>query len=190
MSRQHRQISAILTVHLILVAGGAAQDAPYAGMETRPIKALSADEIAGYLAGDGMGFALAAELNGLPGPKHVIELADSLGLTATQRAAVQARYETMLLEARRLGTALVRAERELDSAFTGGTIDAQALQAATRAIALLKGQLRYTHLVAHLDMRGVLTAEQTERYARLRGYAGAQGSRHQHDSSHRRSQSS
>ena len=34
----------------------------------------------------GMGLALAAELNGYPGPAHVIELAKSLGLSEPQRA--------------------------------------------------------------------------------------------------------
>jgi hypothetical protein len=33
-----------------------------------------------------MGLALAAELNGYPGPAHVIELAKSLGLSEPQRA--------------------------------------------------------------------------------------------------------
>ena len=34
-----------------------------------------------------MGLALAAELNGYPGPSHVLELADKLELSAEQRAA-------------------------------------------------------------------------------------------------------
>ncbi len=35
-----------------------------------------------------MGLALAAELNGYPGPAHVIELADSLELTEAQRTRI------------------------------------------------------------------------------------------------------
>ena len=53
------------------VASAAEISSPYAGQETREIKALSRDEINGYLSGDGMAFAKAAELNHYPGPKHV-----------------------------------------------------------------------------------------------------------------------
>lgn len=37
---------------------------PYAGQEKREIKALSSEDINGYLTGHGMGFAKAAELEG------------------------------------------------------------------------------------------------------------------------------
>ena len=40
---------------------------PYAGMETRPIKALSEQQIADLRTGRGMSLALAAELNGYTG---------------------------------------------------------------------------------------------------------------------------
>ena len=53
---------------------------PYAGFNMRPIKALSDQQIADLRAGRGMGLALAAELNGYPGPSHVLELAKSLAL--------------------------------------------------------------------------------------------------------------
>ena len=46
---------------------------PYAGLEGRRTKALSEEDAAGLLAGRGMGLALAAELNGYPGPLHVLE---------------------------------------------------------------------------------------------------------------------
>ena len=49
---------------------------PYAGMQQRALKALSEDQIADLRAGKGMGLALAAELNGYPGPIHVLELCD------------------------------------------------------------------------------------------------------------------
>jgi Spy/CpxP family protein refolding chaperone len=131
-----------------------------------------------------MGLALAAELNDLPGPRHVLDLADSLALSAAQRATVQATFDAMLSRARELGTAIVAAERELDAAFAGGTIDREGLDAATARIAELHGQLRFTHLAAHLDMRGVLTDEQIERYRRLRGYAAPTGAPHEHDPAH------
>jgi len=67
----------LFSAALLLVAGPslAQSPQPYAGMQTRPLKALSGDELADLREGRGMGFALAGELNGYPGPKHVLELA-------------------------------------------------------------------------------------------------------------------
>ena len=70
---------------------------PYAGLQARPVKALSDQQIADLKAGRGMGLALAAELNGYPGPMHVLELATPLGLSDDQRAKVAGivrRHET------------------------------------------------------------------------------------------------
>jgi len=132
-----------------------------------------------------MGLALAAELNNLPGPRHVLELADSLGLSAAQRTAVQAAFDAMLGQARAIGAAIVAAERELDAAFAGEALDRDELETRTARIAELRGRLRFTHLAAHLDLAGVLTEEQTERYRLLRGYASSTGGSHEHDPVHR-----
>ena len=56
-----------------------AADAPYAGQQARAIKSLSDEDIAALLKGEGMGMAAAAELNGYPGPAHVLQLAGSSG---------------------------------------------------------------------------------------------------------------
>jgi hypothetical protein len=148
------------------------QVSPYAGMEARDIKALSAEEVRQYLNGDGMGFALAAELNGYPGPRHTLELATQLELSADQHAAVSAAMELMLREARRLGEMIVSRERRLDRAFAGGAIDEAGLTAHTATIARLQGELRFVHLRAHVTVRRLLTSEQVHRYNALRGYGG------------------
>ena len=88
-----------LMAGLILIAGPAIAQTPYGGMQTRPIKALSEQQVADLGAGRGMGLALAAELNGYPGPSHVLELADRLDLTADQRASVQRLFDSMKMEA-------------------------------------------------------------------------------------------
>jgi hypothetical protein len=41
-----------------------------------------------------MGLALAAELNGYPGPIHVLQLSDKLGLTPEQKARVQSLFDS------------------------------------------------------------------------------------------------
>lgn len=46
----------------------------YAGTQARPVKALSDQQLADLRAGRGMGMALPGELNGYPGPVHVLEL--------------------------------------------------------------------------------------------------------------------
>jgi Spy/CpxP family protein refolding chaperone len=140
-------------------------------MEDREVKALSAEEIQGLLAGEGLGFALAAELNGLPGPKHVLELADALGLSADQRRRVEGIRESMSERARELGKAVVDAETHLDRMFDSGHATPSAVREATVDIGRLRGELRAAHLVAHLATAQELTPEQVAEYARLRGYA-------------------
>jgi len=72
------------------------------------------------LRGEGMGFAKAAELNGYPGPKHVLDLADRLKLTPDQRQLVQAIFDRMSTSAKPLGAELVERERVLDQLFQKG----------------------------------------------------------------------
>lgn len=157
-----------------------AQDTPYVGLETREIKALSAEQIAGYLNGDGMGYALAAELNSYPGPRHLLELADSLVLTPEQRERVQVAFDAMRAEAVRLGREIVSAEARLDSLFATGAIDDASLEEAVTELGRLEGMLRYVHLRAHLATHATLTDHQRMRYDQLRGYGSARGAEHPH----------
>jgi hypothetical protein len=61
----------------------------YAGQEAKKVKALSNEEIAGFLGGKGLGFAKSAELNNFPGPMHVLALSDKLALTSEQKRKIQ-----------------------------------------------------------------------------------------------------
>jgi Spy/CpxP family protein refolding chaperone len=156
-----------------IVIGPTHAASPYAGQQERAIKTLSEDEVADLLAGRGLGMARAGELNHYPGPMHVLELRDQLALTPQQVAAVQASFERMSAAAKPLGAELVDRERDLDRAFASGAIDQDRLAASTAAIAELQGRLRAVHLVAHLETRAVLTADQIARYDALRGYGEA-----------------
>src|SRR5216684_672751 len=80
----------ILAFTLFGAAAMAAQPSPYAGQESRAIKALSEAEIDDLMNGRGMGLAKAGELNGYPGPIHVLDMGAELGLTQEQRAALAA----------------------------------------------------------------------------------------------------
>jgi hypothetical protein len=142
----------------------------HAGKEAREIKALSPEDVAGLLAGEGMGLALAAELNGWPGPRHVLELAEPLGLSAEVVGAVAAVRARMHARATQLGEAVVEAERTLDRRFAHRHIDADVVAELTSEIGRLRGELRAVHLLAHLETTALLTPEQVLRYDELRGY--------------------
>ena len=144
---------------------------PYAGLQSRPIKALSDQQIADLNAGRGMGLALAAELNGYPGPTHVLELAESLELSEAQRAKVQQLFDAMKAETVPLGEKLIAQEGELDQQFASRMVTEASLTAATRAIGETQATLRAAHLKYHLATLEVLTPTQSNRYAELRGYA-------------------
>jgi hypothetical protein len=152
---------------------------PYAGLETRAIKALSAEEVADLRAGRGMGLALAAELNGYPGPLHVIELAEPLGLSEAQRAEAEALFAAMRAETIPLGEKLIAAEAALDELFAEGSVTPARLDEATQAIGRIGADLRAAHLGYHVLTKELLTPEQVRRYAELRGYGGADT--HSHD---------
>jgi Spy/CpxP family protein refolding chaperone len=153
---------------------------PYAGMQSRPIKALSEQQVADLNAGRGMGLALAAELNGYPGPSHVLELADKLELSSDQRASMQRLFDAMKAEAMPLGAKLIEQEAELDRQFAARTVTPESLKASTAAVAATQGILRETHLKYHLSTGSILTPAQMTKYAELRGYGGGHKRLHHH----------
>ena len=171
---------ALLLAALPLVA----QTSPYTSMQQRSVKALSDDAIRDYREGAGMGLALAAELNGYPGPKHVLELADKLQLTDAQKAAVKKSFDAMHADAVKLGNDILILEKALDIAFREAKVDREQLAAMTSKIAALQGRLRYRHLAAHLEAREILTDAQRRVYAKLRGYTTQKPEEHKHEHQH------
>jgi Spy/CpxP family protein refolding chaperone len=152
-----------------------AQHGPYAGEQQRAIKSLSEKDIADLQAGQGMGLAKAAELNGYPGPAHVLEHADALRLTAAQREQSKALLDSHKAAARELGRQLVEAERALDMAFASKRIDPSSLTVMTAEIGQRAAKLREEHLRTHLAQAALLDAAQIRRYAQLRGYESPAG---------------
>jgi hypothetical protein len=165
---------------VLTVPALADNSAPYAGQQARQIKALSEADIAALLKGEGMGFAKAAELNGYPGPKHVLDLASQLKLTEAQRRRVQTIFDRMSAAAKPLGSELVERERVLDQLFQKGEVTSDKLAAETTGIAELQGRLRDVHLIAHLETRALLDADQTVLYQQLRGYGDPTMQMHHH----------
>lgn len=143
---------------------------PYAGLHQRAVKALSEQQIADLRAGRGMGLALVGELNGYPGPSHVLEMADQLQLTDEQRSRIHQLFDTMQAEAIPIGEKLISQESALDREFAEKKIVPTSLAALTAQIGETQGQLRAIHLKYHLVTAEVLTPRQNHRYAELRGY--------------------
>lgn len=174
-------MSGRITLLLILLASacwaraGEGAQSPYVGEQARGIKALSEAEVSGLLAGRGLGLAKSAELNGYPGPAHVLELADQLGLRGEQLEATRALHARMLVQAQTLGRQLVDAEAGLEALFASGEVTASSLDEVLQRIGALGAQLRGVHLQAHVEQHALLSAAQIEAYARLRGYAGNEG---------------
>jgi len=151
---------------------------PYAGEQHREIKSLSAKEVQDLLAGRGMGLAKSAELNRYPGPAHVLELADRLGLSAAQKAQTKSVFDAMDSRARALGKALVEREAELDRLFASRQVSRATLESSLAEISKLQGELRRVHLEAHLAQTDILTQGQVASYVELRGYGGMDHSGH------------
>ncbi len=144
---------------------------PYSGMQSRPIKALSDQQVADLKAGRGMGLALAAELNGYPGPSHLLELSDKLGLTSDQNSTLKKMFDAMKAETIPIGEDLVAREEQLDRLFAENVVSEQQLKAATESIGETQARLRNAHLRYHLRARAILQPSQIRRYAELRGYS-------------------
>jgi Spy/CpxP family protein refolding chaperone len=167
--RQHRFFE--LAVMSATLAGPCLAHAtsPYAGQEMRGIKSLAKKDVHAYLAGKGMGLAKSAELNGYPGPAHVLSLADTLSLSAQQTQQTEALFNTMKTKAKELGRTLAEKERQLDQAFSGKSVTRASLQLMLGQIAAVQARLRQVHLEAHLEHAKILTPEQIASYNKLRG---------------------
>lgn len=176
------RLAAIGAIVLTATAVAAQQhQQPYSGLQQRAIKALSDRETSDLRAGRGMGLALAAELNGYPGPVHVLELADELKLSAEQGERTRALFHAMKEETVPLGAKLVEQEARLDRAFVDRSITPQTLREMTAAIGATRASLRAAHLRYHLAQVEILSPQQTTRYNELRGYTDGAASPRGHD---------
>ena len=156
-----------------MLAASAQAAAPnlYAGEQARNIKALSPEDIDGYLGGKGMGLAKAAELNGYPGPAHVLALAKELQLSTTQLEETELLFKEMEAKAMEAGQRLIYEEQRLDRLFATKAVTAALLVQSLSRIGELQAAVRQTHLETHLAQHALLTSAQIARYAELRGYA-------------------
>ena len=150
---------------------GAQTQTPYAGMQNRAIKSLSDNDINELRRGGGWGLALAAELNGMPGPAHLLELKDQIPLTADQVTKTQVLTDEMRKAAIPTGERLISAEKALEAAFAAGRADETSLRRLLGEAESARSELRFIHLSQHYKTVQFLKLEQIKRYNILRGYA-------------------
>ncbi|NKN00853.1 Spy/CpxP family protein refolding chaperone [Rhizobium leguminosarum] len=143
---------------------------PYTEETGRQIKSLSEADIGELMRGGGWGFAKPAELNGYPGPSHLLSMKDEIGLTKEQVGRVQSIFEDMQRRAIQEGQRFVAAERELDAAFKNKTVTERRLRALIDNAENSRSRLRLVHLAGHLEVTAILTPEQIAKYNELRGY--------------------
>jgi hypothetical protein len=174
--------TATATLFLLINFSAHATESPYAGQEKRAIKALSEQEISDYLHGRGMGMSKAAELNRYPGPRHVLDAANQLGLSAEQLKKTQEIYDAMTHAAQRTGKAIVQKEAELEALYANRKATVENTARLVRELADLQAELRMTHLNAHLITHRILSRQQIEMYDQVRGYGGTKshGGGHKH----------
>tara|TARA_B100001939_G_scaffold271114_1_gene238849 strand:- start:490 stop:987 length:498 start_codon:yes stop_codon:yes gene_type:complete len=141
------------------------------GEINRLIKSLSAKDIEDLTLGNGMGLAKAAELNGYPGPKHVLEMQEQLFLEKEQLTSINQIFEKMKSQAKSQGQILISLEKELNDYFSNTTITNDNLEKTLKKIAEAKSNLRYIHLSAHIKTTEILSNNQIKKYNQLRGYA-------------------
>lgn len=142
----------------------------YVGQENRPIKSLSQSDINQLRKGAGWGLAKAAELNGVPGPLHILEMAEKIDLNTEQKSKIEAIYQSMKAKAIRLGNELIDKETQLNERFANRTINQALLEQLVGEIAKIRAELRVVHLSTHLQTPSILTEKQITLYNELRGY--------------------
>lgn len=140
-------------------------------MQSRAIKSLSENDIKELRRGGGWGLALPAELNGMPGPVHLLELKDKIPLNHEQAQKIQGLTEEMRKAAIPTGERLIAAEAAIEAAFSGGTVEEASLRRLLADAESAKTELRFIHLSQHYKAAQLLEPEQIKRYNILRGYA-------------------
>ncbi|TGG90260.1 hypothetical protein E4656_19230 [Natronospirillum operosum] len=136
--------------------------------QSQAIASLSTQDIAQLRAGAGWDLALPAELNGVPGPAHLLELEQEIELDARQAGQIRGLEDAMRTAAIEEGERFIELEAELNRRFRERAIDKEILQDLLGEIAESRARLRHVHLATHLDTLEILHEEQIDRYNTLR----------------------
>lgn len=152
------------TLLLILISTATVFSQHHHDASSGDIKSLSAEEISGFSEGLGMGQAKAAELNGFPGPKHLLERTAELKLSGPQVASLEKLRTEMTAEARKYGAEVIESERVLNRLFVEDSANEESLSSAVQRAEEAKAKVRLAHLRTHLAAKKVLTDDQLKLY--------------------------
>lgn len=144
---------------------------PYVGLHERAIKSLSDADIEELRRGGGWGLALPAELNGVPGPAHLLELKDEIPLSPDQVRQTQRLFDAMKEAAIPAGERLIAAEAAIEASFASGSANENDLRHMLAVAESARAELRFVHLSQHYKTLEFLSPSQIQRYNILRGYA-------------------
>jgi Spy/CpxP family protein refolding chaperone len=140
----------------------------------------AAERAEGLTEGRGMGLAIPAENNGYPGPRHLLDAADTLGLSAGQREAVQKLFVAMRAEAIPAARRLLADEATLDRLFIEKRATLADIKTASDRASQSESELRVIHLKYHLATRSLLTPAQLTAYAGLGSHPDQVGASEHH----------
>jgi Spy/CpxP family protein refolding chaperone len=147
-----------------------ATSSTYAGEQTRAITSLSQDDMQALSQGEGWGLAKPAELNGVPGPAHLLELAQEIGLSKPQVEQIQKLFNEMKAQAIALGNEYIASEKAVDNYFRQNQFSDRLLRDVVDQAEQARANLRFLHLSYHHKTLDVVTPEQIKQYNELRGY--------------------
>ena len=125
---------------------------------------LTKEEVNAYLTGGSLDFDRVAEINHFPNPKRVLEIKNLLTLNRAQKNRSTISYKLMRKYAIKAGRKIVRKENQLNFLFQQPKVDLKAVKKLVNEIAVLKGELRFTHLKARVNQKSYLTDEQITTY--------------------------
>ncbi len=126
-------------------------------------------------SGAGLGAGRLAMMNGYPGPKHVLEMADELELTAAQKESIGKIFAEAKASFAQMGARLVEKEEALEAMFASGSVDVKDVEKRAKEIGELQGALRAGHLNAHVRTKQELSPAQLEKLSSGMGAHGAMG---------------
>ena len=171
MNRLVKSVLLLMFSLFVVVNANQTHSSKYKGQESRAIKSLSQDDIVELKKGGGWGLAKAAELNGYPGPSHLLKMKDKINLSSEQEAKIEVIFKNMKENAMVFGEKLIFLEKELNDSFSNKTISDTKLKTYVKDIMEVRSQLRLVHLSTHLQTPKILTQKQIDLYNGLRGYS-------------------
>lgn len=107
------------------------------------------------------GLAKAAELNGVPGAPHLLELKTKIPLSSEQIAEIHAEFKSKQAKSIESGKLLIVHENDLELAFSSGTVSNKSLRTMLKKLGRTRSQESNVHFSAHLTMATILSSAQT-----------------------------